>query len=189
MEAFPGQWKDNPKNRERWRQQQFNDSVLRQIRSQGKGLNCHFCKKGPLKLYHWSEICDHPLDIATVNHVVPLSQGGTNTRDNMVVSCRSCSSKVCPGLSPHARAHGLSPQTRVPYVPGIQAAWPGSQLLILLSSRGEGAGQPRQVCWSVAQACWRDLGALVDVVAFAYVVLWEGMDRRASAATGSWAKI
>jgi 5-methylcytosine-specific restriction endonuclease McrA len=34
-----------------------------------------------------------PLDELTVEHMIPLSRGGTNTIDNIVPSCRSCNSR------------------------------------------------------------------------------------------------
>lgn len=43
---------------------------------------CHYCEK-PL----------HPFNDFQVDHVVAVSQGGTNDPDNLVASCRACNSQ------------------------------------------------------------------------------------------------
>jgi len=91
MEPFPSQWKDTPKNRERWAQVQVNEAFLSQQRTEKGALHCHFCRK-EVVIHHWSANYNGP-DLATVDHVIPLSRGGSDHPSNMVVACRPCNLK------------------------------------------------------------------------------------------------
>ena len=86
-------WKDTPRNRVRWAQLQRNDAFLReQIRLRGNyALCCHYCNK-MVNVYHWSSNYNGD-DLATIDHVLPLSQGGADDPSNMVVACRPCNLK------------------------------------------------------------------------------------------------
>ena len=44
----------------------------------------------------WCTYCGSPAtrgNDLTIDHVVPLSRGGTNRRDNLTVACRRCNSR------------------------------------------------------------------------------------------------
>ena len=58
-------------------------------RQRGK---CYYCGKKVGKNYH-------------VDHVVPLSRGGTNDPDNLVIACPSCNTSKCDKL-PHEWSQG-----------------------------------------------------------------------------------
>lgn len=51
---------------------------------------CHYCA---IEI-HYSDQCFHgeipPEDLATIDHVIPLSKGGSNHVSNLVWSCRKC---------------------------------------------------------------------------------------------------
>ena len=80
-------WKDTPKNRQRWAQLQRNDAFLQEKALQGD-LRCHYCHKY-VKIVHWS-LNYNGVDLATADHVIPLSRGGYDGHSNMVVACRPC---------------------------------------------------------------------------------------------------
>lgn len=88
MQPFPTEWKDNPRNRKRWDQLQRNGAFLRQELERQGSLQCHYCQK-VVRLVHWSENYNGD-DIATVDHVIPISRGGTDLPSNLVVACRPC---------------------------------------------------------------------------------------------------
>lgn len=55
------------------------------------------------ELYKRSQVCKWclspvSLDNATVDHVIPLARGGTNRRDNLVLSCWECNQKRGSGM-------------------------------------------------------------------------------------------
>lgn len=55
MEPFPAQWRDTPKNRERWALLQ-NSNVYLSTMLQTRGvLQCHYCGKSPLRMVHWTD--------------------------------------------------------------------------------------------------------------------------------------
>jgi 5-methylcytosine-specific restriction endonuclease McrA len=47
--------------------------------------------------------CALTLEVATLDHVVPLSKGGTNSADNLVLACQSCNRKKADGLPTQPR--------------------------------------------------------------------------------------
>jgi 5-methylcytosine-specific restriction endonuclease McrA len=54
-----------------------------------KKLVCHYCGKGPLK-----KQSDDDDDLATLDHVKPISKGGARfLSSNIVVACYSCNSR------------------------------------------------------------------------------------------------
>jgi hypothetical protein len=54
-----------------------------------KKLECFYCGKGPLK-----KQTDHNDQLATLDHVKPLSKGGERFHSsNLVVACYSCNSR------------------------------------------------------------------------------------------------
>lgn len=65
---------------------------------------CHICGKKTLKTKIGS--CDHPKS-PTLDHIIPVSRGGSHTYDNIKCACRSCNNKkgnrnhgqqILPGL-------------------------------------------------------------------------------------------
>lgn len=53
-------------------------------------LNCYYCNKGPLVI----DTDNHNPMVATLDHVVPRSKGGSEYDvKNLVVSCYSCNQK------------------------------------------------------------------------------------------------
>mmetsp|Transcript_101118 Transcript_101118/g.286616 ORF Transcript_101118/g.286616 Transcript_101118/m.286616 type:complete len:113 (-) Transcript_101118:227-565(-) len=88
-EPFPTSWSDKPKNRQRWKQMQFNLRFLKDQRKDGP-LVCHYCHRADLRIYHWSE-CSSADDMATADHVVAKANGGAAfSFDNLVLACRGC---------------------------------------------------------------------------------------------------
>jgi hypothetical protein len=62
---------------------------LREYLRSHKTLTCFYCKKGPLKVQS-----DHDSDLATLDHVKPLSKGGERFHSsNLVVACYACNSR------------------------------------------------------------------------------------------------
>ena len=49
----------------------------------------------PMCLRSWAEIPPHPINssVITVDHIIPISKGGTNSIDNIQPLCYSCNSK------------------------------------------------------------------------------------------------
>mmetsp|Transcript_2261 Transcript_2261/g.4801 ORF Transcript_2261/g.4801 Transcript_2261/m.4801 type:complete len:98 (+) Transcript_2261:89-382(+) len=93
MEPFPHQWKDTPAKRARWAQMERNNAFLRDQleKSGGCYLVCHYCCRG-VRMVHWSANYNG-LDLATADHVIPLSRGGPDLPSNLVISCRPCNMK------------------------------------------------------------------------------------------------
>ncbi len=54
---------------------------------------------------YWCHYCKHGLSIdsSTIDHVVPLSAGGTHDFSNLVPACRSCNG---------SKGHNQAPKTR-----------------------------------------------------------------------------
>lgn len=48
-------------------------------------FNCFYCERQVFR-----EAPEVAVNKATVDHIIPLSLGGTNEADNLVVSCREC---------------------------------------------------------------------------------------------------
>ena len=62
---------------------------IRQHIKRHKKLECFYCGKGPLK----KQSNDHN-NIATLDHVKPLSKGGNRFHSsNIVIACHSCNSR------------------------------------------------------------------------------------------------
>lgn len=76
---------------------------LREEVIQRDGLFCRYCgtgpmsvqwdynRKGKVRLYNaWNRLGDPTIEL---DHLIPLSRGGENTAENLVVSCRSCNGR------------------------------------------------------------------------------------------------
>lgn len=62
---------------------------LRQKLRQGRQLTCFYCHKGPLRPQS-----DNDDELATLDHVKPLSKGGERfNSSNLVVACYRCNSR------------------------------------------------------------------------------------------------
>lgn len=65
--------------------------LIRPILKQLYGEKCYWCDK---KLHFYEkEIKPHPHDMATIEHLIPLSQKGTNDLDNLRLACHDCNSR------------------------------------------------------------------------------------------------
>lgn len=70
------------------------DSVRRKILEQF-GYQCAYCRAP-----------DRLLSVAlTIDHIVPINQGGTDSPDNLCAACRHCNE------AKHQHTHGIDPQT------------------------------------------------------------------------------
>ncbi|KAF6255094.1 hypothetical protein COO60DRAFT_248418 [Scenedesmus sp. NREL 46B-D3] len=87
--SFPASWRNTPQNQQRWSQMASNTDYLRSQAARQGSLDCQYCGMGPLKIHHWSEK-SHASGMATVDHVVPTSRGGSNQPSNLAVSCQPC---------------------------------------------------------------------------------------------------
>jgi 5-methylcytosine-specific restriction endonuclease McrA len=94
-EKFPDSWRDTAQNRDRdrWEQMERNTDYLRRQEDEKGSLDCEYCGKENLKMYHWSEDKRYTGDMATVDHVVPRSRGGDDDEDNLAVSCQPCNAR------------------------------------------------------------------------------------------------
>ena len=64
----------------------YRKHLLREKYRADKTLRCYYCGKGPLQAHS-----DREDDIATLDHVKPLSKGGARfLSTNIVVACHSC---------------------------------------------------------------------------------------------------
>jgi 5-methylcytosine-specific restriction endonuclease McrA len=67
------------------------------------GPNCRYCGKGPLR-FGWAYNGKWRLRLVLwdvhLDHVVPLARGGTNTPENLVVSCDDCNARKFIGPAP-----------------------------------------------------------------------------------------
>ena len=93
---MPGQWRDDKKNRDRWEQLKHNTTFMLKCRRKGL-LRCHYCKDPrPLRVITWqqgtrmSQQAKMEGRMATVDHVIPKSKGGSNQDSNLVISCYRC---------------------------------------------------------------------------------------------------
>lgn len=51
-------------------------------------IRWHYNRKGRVALYNdWNQPGDETIEL---DHLIPVSKGGENTADNLVVSCRAC---------------------------------------------------------------------------------------------------
>ena len=58
-------------------------------------MNCFYCGKSLIEFSSMTreEAGKRMKDVATVDHIVPQSKGGTNALDNLVPCCFSCNAK------------------------------------------------------------------------------------------------
>lgn len=67
----------------------YRKHLLRKMYRTKRTLECHYCGKGPLKIH-----TDYDNELATLDHVTPLSKGGERFHSsNLVVACYSCNSR------------------------------------------------------------------------------------------------
>ena len=64
------------------------ESLFAQLLSSDGEGTCHYCKKRSSRFVKLA----HPRR-ATLDHLVPRSQGGFNTIENMVIACRPCNDR------------------------------------------------------------------------------------------------
>jgi 5-methylcytosine-specific restriction endonuclease McrA len=57
------------------------DSELKEVVTKRDGINCHYCGKKTTK-------AERQFD-----HIVPVTKGGKNKEENLVVSCKVCNRK------------------------------------------------------------------------------------------------
>ncbi|KXZ53481.1 hypothetical protein GPECTOR_7g931 [Gonium pectorale] len=87
-------WRDTPRNRERWQQLQNNTAFLQNEEARKGSLQCHYCDKGPLKIYSWNDFRGvNAPDKATADHVMARARGGSDAWDNLVVCCTPCNAR------------------------------------------------------------------------------------------------
>ncbi|GLC74321.1 hypothetical protein PLESTF_001499200 [Pleodorina starrii] len=93
-EPLPAAWRDTPAKRQRWGLLQSSNRFLRSEEDASGSLSCHYCGTGPLRIYSWDDSNGRNApDKATTDHVIPLSRGGPDSADNMVVSCFPCNQR------------------------------------------------------------------------------------------------
>jgi len=83
-------WDSTPRSRQKWKQLQLNTATLM---SYDQPWTCYICNKQNLRFYHWTESPrrdEDRHDQATIDHVIPRSRGGSNTRENMRPCCYPC---------------------------------------------------------------------------------------------------
>ena len=62
------------------------------------GLICHYCggkvfDVGPI-IRHRGSLCGYDCrTMATIDHIIPKSRGGTDVESNLVIACQSCNAK------------------------------------------------------------------------------------------------
>lgn len=74
------------------------DCLAQYKRQHGK---CYYCHRR-MKPWGWKESCDLQ---PTTDHVIPLSRGGSNGPDNLVIACRKCNEQKHTKL-PHEWPEG-----------------------------------------------------------------------------------
>lgn len=83
-------WPTTHRAHQRWTQLKINTSTLM---TYDRPWNCYICQKQDLQFYHWT-MCpctdEGRYDQVTIDHVIPRSRGGSNTRDNMRPCCYPC---------------------------------------------------------------------------------------------------
>lgn len=75
-------------------------AMFGEVLSRRDGKKCHYCGREVLssdEIPNFSVLAYtkgmYPKNLATVDHVIPLSKGGANDLENMVVCCRECNTK------------------------------------------------------------------------------------------------
>lgn len=93
---MPHQWRDTPRNQQKWSRMQHNERFLRRQQMRHGVLTCHYCGRKPLEIMSWEESSrmSHYARLAsnqaTADHVVPRSKGGDDSDSNLVVACFKC---------------------------------------------------------------------------------------------------
>ena len=96
-------WAAKSNNGQAWQQLQRNAEYMLRQRQEGL-LFCHYaegpfhcpCNSQPLQIFGWQEASRMSVEakaeqrMATVDHVLPRSKGGTDTDDNRVIACYHC---------------------------------------------------------------------------------------------------
>lgn len=68
----------------------------RKAMAKEQGMLCHYCEQIMkfVDYYHYAKTdTDLPPDAVTTEHLIPVSKGGTNKRDNLVAACWQCNSE------------------------------------------------------------------------------------------------
>lgn len=79
------------------RRQRISDQILDIVRQRANGL-CEYCHTSE----KWQYVC------FTVDHVIPISQGGTNDNENLALACFHCNrrkSNRTAGVDSHTGLH------------------------------------------------------------------------------------
>jgi len=96
-QPIPACWSKKVKNQKNWDLLQNNGRFMLKCLAKGP-LRCHYCTNDPrpLPIYTWQE-ATHMTQaekvlrrMATVDHVIPRSKGGSNDDDNLVIACYGC---------------------------------------------------------------------------------------------------
>lgn len=69
-----------------------NANTIRRLRAAvmaRDGTACAYCKTSTVEWQH-AEGVPQPDNLATLDHVVRVEDGGTNDLDNLVIACRRC---------------------------------------------------------------------------------------------------
>ena len=96
-QPIPACWSKKLKNQKNWDLLQNNGRFMLKCLAQGP-LRCHYCANDPrpLPIYTWQEATNMTQAekvlrrMATVDHVIPRSKGGSNDDDNLVIACYGC---------------------------------------------------------------------------------------------------
>jgi 5-methylcytosine-specific restriction endonuclease McrA len=72
----------------------FRSKFLAKKKQQHGCLKCYYCDKQNLKEDVDENSCKRELSrLATIDHIVPRSKGGTDDEDNLVVACFTCNQR------------------------------------------------------------------------------------------------
>jgi 5-methylcytosine-specific restriction endonuclease McrA len=58
-----------------------------------RGLVCEYCKRVVVKYGRPTHVIKNLDNACSVDHVIPLARGGTNTLDNLVIACVRCNNE------------------------------------------------------------------------------------------------
>ena len=83
--------KRNPLKRDKWKKQAGRNRRSRRVQSIGKFTSAEW--EELCTLYNNKCVCCEEIKPLTVDHVIPLSKGGTNYISNIQPLCRSCNSR------------------------------------------------------------------------------------------------
>jgi len=90
---FPSDWKPHQKNINRWIKMEKNRIAIEYFKSIAPNgqLKCHYCDRN-IRIISFRELTEQK-DRATIDHVIPSREGGTDDLENLVPSCFPCNYK------------------------------------------------------------------------------------------------